>query len=685
MEQLLPLIVLLPLAGALLIGLFGFISPSFRKQEKIIGALGTLMVAIPFVFVAYAFFSFDKLAHGKEAIFFDIIPWMKAGGLDLSFTYRLDQLSLLMGMIVTGIGSLIHIYSIGYMHGDRGYYKFFLYLNLFIFSMLNLILGENMAVLFLGWEGVGACSYFLIGFWYEDMPKAKAAQKAFIANRIGDFFMIWAMFLIYQNVGSLNFTDIIHWDWAGHPDLSTWVGLLVLGAATGKSAQIPLYVWLPDAMAGPTPVSALIHAATMVTSGIYLISRIHPVFLASPTATTVVCIIGGSTALMAALIAIAQNDIKKVLAYSTVSQLGFMFMALGAGAFTTAIFHVMTHAFFKACLFLGSGSVIHAMDHMHTVKDPQDVRTMGGLRKYMKSTSITFWISTLAIAGIFPLSGFFSKDEILGKVFAYGLLENSIPHYIIWVIGTVTAAMTAFYMTRVTYLTFEGKPRFPDTKKPHESPITMTLPLWILAILAAVGGFLGLPEIMDHFIGGGGHGGHDTHALAQTVAHGHEHAATAGHAASGSINWIGNNWLGKAVHNFELNMHDHVGIEIGLIAFSMFLAIGMVLFARSFYKKHGLEGDAKLKKGLGKFYTAMERKFYVDEIYELMLIKPFVFISRNLVVPFDKDFVDGIVNGLAKLTNFIGDLIKRIQTGVVTHYALIVVLGVLIILSYLIF
>ena len=346
MDTLLNLIILLPLIGSAVIGLGGFFSPGFRKQEKLIGALATSMVAIPFILVLTTFFQFNG-----EPVAFRLFTWMQAGDLTIEFSYNLDQLSILMGLIVNGVGALIHLYSIGYMHGDKGYYKFFAYLNLFIFAMNNLILGDNLVVLFLGWEGVGVCSYLLIGFWFEDMAKAKAAQKAFVANRIGDFALIVAMFLIFSELVSngatgLTFNEIINTDFG---DKSMWIALLIFVAATGKSAQIPLFVWLPDAMAGPTPVSALIHAATMVTSGIYLITRVHPVFLAAPEIMTLIVIVAAATALMAAFIAIAQNDIKGVLAYSTVSQLGFMFMALGAGAFTTAIFHVMTHAFFKAC------------------------------------------------------------------------------------------------------------------------------------------------------------------------------------------------------------------------------------------------------------------------------------------------------------------------------------------------
>jgi NADH-quinone oxidoreductase subunit L len=663
------LIVLLPALGAILIGLGGFLFPALRKAEGAIGALGTAMVAIPFGLVLYAFFNY----HGPiEFGLFganDSIEWMFGGGLDLNFVYRLDELSLTMAMIVTGVGALIHIYSIGYMHGDRGYYKFFLYLNLFIFSMLNLILGNNLVVLFLGWEGVGACSYFLIGFWYEDMAKAAAAQKAFVANRIGDFAMIIAMMMIYKTVNTLTIggpEGIIANIHLFEGTTEAWlVPLLLFCAATGKSAQIPLFVWLPDAMAGPTPVSALIHAATMVTSGIYLIARMGGLFIEAQGVMLVVGIVGAMTALLAALIAIAQNDIKKVLAYSTVSQLGFMFMALGAGAFTTAIFHVMTHAFFKACLFLGSGSVIHAMDHMHTVEDGQDIRTMGNLRKYMPSTHWTFFISTLAISGIPLLSGFFSKDEIMTMNFLNGVSGNTV-YFIIWGVGMFTAFLTAFYMTRVYFLTFRGEERFPDTKKPHESSGLMTFPLWVLAGLAVVGGYLGLPAIIGHgkfhmlngwLGGGGGHGGgHDAHSMgAVTMDHMH-----------------------------KIEEHASMGLEIGLILFSILVAVAGVMISWNLYKKHGLAGDEIVKRRAGGMYKTMQNKFYVDELYQKVFINPFMALGRNVIMAFDKLVIDGIVNGLGNFILFLGDGLKMLQTGLVGQYALLLVIGVVAILTYLV-
>jgi len=658
MDALLPLIIILPLLSSALIGLTGFLSPAFRQNEGLVGAIASLAVAIPFLVIVLAY-----LNLGEEPIHFTLFSWMQVGDLDIDFGYRLDQLSILMGMVVNGVGALIHLYSTGYMHGDKGYYKFFAYLNLFIFAMNNLILGDNLAVLFLGWEGVGLCSYLLIGFWFQDMEKAKAAQKAFVANRIGDFAMLVAMMIIFNALGSLSFEAILSAE--GLEALNEhafWIALLVFIAATGKSAQIPLYVWLPDAMAGPTPVSALIHAATMVTSGIYLIARLHPIYLAAPAVMTVIVIVAGLTALVAALIAVAQNDIKKVLAYSTVSQLGFMFMALGAGAFTTAIFHVMTHAFFKACLFLGSGSVIHAMEHMHTVKDPQDIRTMGGLRKYMPATGTTFWISTLAIAGIPIFSGFFSKDEILAGVFFAGF-ENAI-YFVVWVVATVTAGLTAFYMTRVTYLTFNGKERFPQEKHPHESPSTMTIPLWVLAVLAIIGGLAGIPVLIGHAL-------HVPHLLNDVWL------ATEG--GEGSEGLIQNSLT--MLHA----MHEHHEWEYLLLPLSAAIAIGVVYFTYSFYKRHDLAGDSRVKGFFGEMYQAMEHKFYVDEFYNKTIIRPFVWAGENLVLWFDQNIVDGIVNGVGNTVSAIGDVFRRLQSGLVQNYALIVSMGVVLILAYLIF
>ena len=650
MTALNPLIILLPLLGALLNGLLGFFSEGFRRNERVIGLLATMAIAVPFLLVVLAFVGFSG-----ETITFSLFTWMKAGDLQIDFAYRLDELSLTMALVVTGVGSLIHLYSIGYMHGDAGYYKFFTYLNLFIFAMNNLILGDNLVVMFLGWEGVGLCSYLLIGFWYQNMEFSKAAQKAFVANRIGDFAMLVAMFLVFQslsaggNLTQLSFTEILNHDFG---DSTYWIALLVFIAATGKSAQIPLFVWLPDAMAGPTPVSALIHAATMVTSGIYLIARLSPLYLAVPEVMSLIVVVAGLTAVIAALTAIAQNDIKKVLAYSTVSQLGYMFMALGAGAFTAAIFHVVTHAFFKACLFLGSGSVIHAMEHTHAVDDPQDIRTMGGLKRFMPATRNTFWISSLAISGIIPLAGFFSKDEILTSLFLFDNEVFSI-YKVLWLVGLLTAVLTAFYMTRVSMLTFEGETRFDaESHPPHESPATMTIPLWVLAALAVVGGFLNLPYLIGH----------------------------------GDFQFLAHFLEGAGVENAASIHANATAIkELVLIALSTLLAIGAVLFARNFYQRHQLAGDDKVKGFFGGFYRTMARKFYVDEIYQAVIVSPFMALGKQGLTWLDRNVIDGTVNGTARIIDSIGEVFRRLQSGLVSNYLLVVTCGVVAMLGYLLF
>jgi NADH-quinone oxidoreductase subunit L len=478
-----------------------------------------------------------------------------------------------------------------------------------------------------------------------------------VANRIGDFAMLIAMFMIWPAAGSLNFSDILGTDFG---DATFWIALLVFIAATGKSAQIPLFVWLPDAMAGPTPVSALIHAATMVTSGIYLIARLHPVFTASPEVLIIIAVVAAATALISALTALAQNDIKKVLAYSTVSQLGFMFMALGAGAYTAAIFHVMTHAFFKACLFLGSGSVIHGIEHMHTVDDPQDIRTMGGLKKYMPATRMTFLISTLAISGIPLLSGFFSKDEILASTFFAG--NESMVYYLVWGVGALTAFLTAFYMTRVYFLTFEGESRLPDTKKPHESPAVMTIPLWILAALAVVAGFVGLPYVMTHGEG---------HILNDWLMQPNGDYFTTNTVAETGV--------------FEQFAAGKAALEWGLIALSVAIAIFGVFSAWRFYSKHSVKGDDILERRYGGLYDAMESKFYFDELYQVLLIRPYEWLSREVFRRSDDNVVDGFINGIGDATTSLGELFRRLQSGLVQNYVAVVSLGVLAIVTWLIF
>ncbi|MAO65969.1 MAG: NADH-quinone oxidoreductase subunit L [Balneola sp.] len=659
------LIIALPLLGFLINGITGLFVENYRTKKQLIGIIANTAVFIPFVIAVYFFLNMNS---GSEAVVYKLFTWMEAGSFSVDIAYRVDQLSILMTLVVTGVGFLIHLYSMGYMADDEGYWKFFAYLNLFIFAMLNLVLGNNLLLLFLGWEGVGVCSYLLIGFWYTDMAKSDAAKKAFIYNRIGDFAFLIAMFMVFQTVGSLSFDVIL-----GNLDVFSseyifGIGLLMFIGATGKSAQIPLFVWLPDAMAGPTPVSALIHAATMVTSGIYLISRMSPMFVMSPEVMLIVAVIGALTAIVAATIAITQNDIKSVLAYSTVSQLGYMFLALGAGGFTAAMFHVVTHAFFKACLFLGSGSVIHAMHHVeheleHDGKDvhfdPQDMRNMGGLRKYMPSTYKTFLISTIAIAGIPPLAGFFSKDEVLAMTANAGAGEFGQYMYMaLWVVGIITAFLTAFYMFRLTLTTFHGEfklgKRFKEAigaeKYLHESPSTMTIPLWTLAGLATVGGFMGVPNF-----------------IVETFTHEEAH-----------INLL-HNWLYNITADYELTLSH--GVEWALMGASIVIAIAGVFTAFKMYNNNQQEeSDAKLASMFGGLYTTWQDKYNLDEVYEGLIARPLVKFSDKVLAVFDMKVVDGVVNATAGTVRLFGSLFRYVQTGVVSSYALAFVIGVIVIL-----
>ena len=666
---LLSLIVGLPLLGFLFNGIIGLSFPSYRRKKGLIGGIANMVVFAPFFIALYLLF---QVTGGAEPITVNLYTWMQAGSFEVDIAYRLDQLSLMMTLVVTGVGALIHLYSIGYMHEDDGYWKFFPYFNLFIFAMLNLVLADNLLLLFLGWEGVGLCSYLLIGFWYKDMNNSAAGTKAFLYNRIGDFAFLIGLFLLFQGLGTLNITEILNNLHNLPSHYVFWICLMFLIGATGKSAQLPLFVWLPDAMAGPTSVSALIHAATMVTSGVYLISRMSPLYAIAPTAMMVVAVVGAVTALVAATIAMTQHDIKRVLAYSTVSQLGYMFLALGAGGYTAAMFHVMTHAFFKACLFLGSGSVIHAMEHVeHKLHDdgkevdfdPQDMRNMGGLKKYLPSTYKTFFISTLAIAGIPPLAGFFSKDEILAFAFNAGLGEHAGALYIgLWGIGIITAFLTAFYMFRLTLNTFNGPFKLPEKYSEakgaegylHESPATMTLPLWILAGLAIVGGFIGVPNfIASTFTGGEAH-----------------------------INLLHNFLYGTTA---TVDLHMAPIIEWTLLLVSVAVAILGMAVAYRFYSKGQVEAsDAAVAGRFGGLYRIWANKYRFDEIYEGYVANPIVKFSDKVLAVFDMKIVDGIVNAVGGIVRLFGSLFRYIQTGVVSSYALMMVLGVIIILSILI-
>ncbi|MHB8336600.1 MAG: NADH-quinone oxidoreductase subunit L [Ignavibacteriaceae bacterium] len=634
MVQLIYLTTLLPLLGFLFNGLFG----SKIKNEKIIGIIGSSTIGISFLIVVGAFFQTLSMPVDQRQTIVNLFTWIKVGNLDVNVSYQVDQLSLLMGLIVTGVGFIIHVYSIGYMHGDKGFGRFFAYLNLFIFAMMNLILGSNFLLLFLGWEGVGLCSYLLIGFWYdrkfEKSTTSDAAKKAFIVNRIGDFGFLLGIFLIYLTFGSLNFNDVF----ARAASLNipqyvfNFIALFLFIGAMGKSAQIPLYIWLPDAMAGPTPVSALIHAATMVTAGVYMVARCSIIYASAPAIMEFVAIIGALTAIFAASIALVQNDIKKVLAYSTVSQLGYMFLALGVGAFSAALFHVMTHAFFKALLFLGAGSVIHGMH------DEQNIQNYGGLKKYMPKTYVTFLIASLAIAGIPPLSGFFSKDEILWSSYADG-------NIIYWLIGVVTALLTAFYMFRLVSLTFDGKERFGHDKHPHESPAVMTIPLIILAVLAAVGGFIGIPEIFS-----GEHGNQFD-------------------------NWLEPIFQPAQAKIAMFGVHSSLE-EIVLMVVTLVGVIGSIYAARYIYIKN-IKPAEKLSKRFNGVYNLLLNKYYVDEIYDASVVTPIVKGSEIVLWKFaDIKIIDGLINGVANLIEKISGSIRKIQTGVAQFYALIMMLGI---------
>lgn len=658
------LIIATPLIGFLINGLLGLFVEGYRKQKTIIGSIATISVAIPFFITLMIFF---QTSADSQPYVLHLFKWIEAGSFSSEFAYRFDQLSLIMGLVVTGVGALIHLYSMGYMKDDEGYYKFFAYLNLFIFAMLNLVMGNNLLLLFLGWEGVGVCSYLLIGFWYQDQEKAIAGKKAFIYNRIGDFAFLIAMFMVFHTVGSLDFDSILASLNQIPDNYKFWIAFLMFIGATGKSAQIPLFVWLPDAMAGPTPVSALIHAATMVTSGIYLITRMSFLYVQVPEVMMIVAVVGGLTAIVAASIAITQNDIKKVLAYSTVSQLGYMFLALGSGGFIAAMFHVVTHAFFKACLFLGSGSVIHAMHHVehelhHHGKDahfdPQDMRNMGGLKKYMPSTFITFLIATVAIAGIPPLAGFFSKDEVLAFVFNQGVaIPGSAGLYIsLWVIGIITALMTAFYMFRLTFTTFYGEFKLPKRVKNaetaeqylHESPLSMTIPLWVLGILSLVGGFMGVPDFIVH------HG-----------------------------NWL-HHWLSAVTAPVEIVMSH--ATEWTLLTVSVIIAvIGVALAYVMYFRGNQEESDAKVSKTFGSLYTVWSDKYRFDEFLEGYISNPIVRLSDKVLAVFDLKIVDGFVNLIAGFTRLAGSLFRYAQTGLVSSYAFMLVVGVVLVIGIIVF
>ena len=670
-------IVLLPLLGAIVNGLGGAVIQK-AAGKRAISLLACAPVLIAFAISVRGFLQLLGLGEGERLLIDRLFTWIAVGNLHVDVAFQLDPLSAVMILVITGVGGLIHIYSTAYMHEEPAYWRYFAYLNLFTFAMLTLVLADNLLLMFVGWEGVGLCSYALIGFWYSDWNNASAGSKAFIVNRVGDFGFMLGTFLLFWSLSGIGHPTLVFREIAayavqleGHTvagvAVLTAVTLLMFVGATGKSAQIPLYVWLPDAMAGPTPVSALIHAATMVTAGVYMIARLNVLYTLAPATQMVVLVTGTLTAFFAATIGTAQNDIKKVLAYSTVSQLGFMFIAMGVGAYAAGVFHLMTHAFFKACLFLGSGSVIHAMHH------EQDMRKMGGLKRWMPITYWTFLISTLAISGIPPLSGFISKDSILWEAFANR-------HHVLWLLGLSGALMTAFYMFRLVFMTFHGECRADHHTQEHlhESPSAMTIPLVILAALAAVAGLLNWPLALNPvlpFLG-----------VAQFEQ-----------------------WLRPVVGKDVSVLHGavpHEGhhldpIEYATLLLSIAVAVAGILIARAMYEKKTMSPDRVAELGGGWLYRTVLNKYYVDELYQTVFVGGLLVVTRaaawfdqhviDFIVnaaatvttwvswvegQFDHYVIDGAVNGVGWLSVFFGGRVRRLQMGSINGYLYVIVLAV---------
>jgi len=664
------LIPFFPLLGAIVNGLIGS-----RIDKKTVGMIGCTSVGLSMLVSAAAFLHLVSLPSEARSRVDVLFNWIASGSFTVDFSILIDPLSILMALVVSGVGFLIHVYSIGYMHMDRAYWRYFSYLNLFVFFMAMLVLSADYLVLYLGWEGVGLCSYLLIGFWYEKKSASDAGKKAFIVNRIGDFGFILGLFLLFwslasEGVYSLRYADVFENIHRLNDSVLTAITLLLFAGAVGKSAQFPLHVWLPDAMEGPTPVSALIHAATMVTAGVYMVARNSVLFTLAPFASEVVATIGIFTALFAATIGLVQSDIKRVLAYSTISQLGFMFAAVGVGAYAAGIFHLMTHAFFKGLLFLGAGSVIHSMS------GEQDMRSMGGLYRHMKITSITFIIGAVAIAGIPPASGFWSKDEILWEAFKNG-------HHLIWAVGLFTAFLTAFYMFRQVFMVFSGKCRAGDPIRQHlhESPKSMTIPLIVLAALAFFGGTVGIPFFK---------GGSPLHEYLMPVFANGIHGAIGAQPASSE---------------------GHMGLEVILMGVSSAAALLGILLAALMYFEPLTHyapflSPVKVSEKFGAFDRLLRNKYYIDEVYDAAIVSPvrrlsLYCLSFDLSVidrivdgsgwltrlvawlshKIDIYLVDGAINSMATLVNFNSGFWRRIQTGYLQNYAFMFVLGLILFLG----
>ena len=613
-----------------------------RMSKGAVGFIACAAIGLSFLGSLLIFADLLKLAPANRSVEKILYPWILSGEFQASIGFLVDPLSVVMMMVVSGVSFIIHVYSHGYMHDDRDFPRYFTYLNLFVFFMLILVSANNFLLMFVGWEGVGLCSYFLIGFWYEKKSASDAGKKAFIVNRIGDYGFLLAIFLVFVTFGTIDFKAVF----AAAPEkfavgsgLITLITLLLFMGATGKSAQLPLYTWLPDAMEGPTPVSALIHAATMVTAGVYMVARCNVLFIMAPTSIFVVAVIGAATAIFAASIGLAQNDIKRVLAYSTISQLGYMFLACGVGAFTAGIFHLMTHAFFKALLFLSAGSVMHAL------AGELDLRKMGALKPHMPRTYWTFLIATLAISGIFPFAGFFSKDEILWKALTKGGLG-------FWLVGAIAAFMTATYMFRAVFMTFHGKSRVDHevAHHLHESPGMMTVPLILLAILSTIGGFIGFPIVE-------GWNQFNEFLAPVFIAPPSLQAAEAGHHSA--------------------------GFEVAMMIVSMAIAgLGILLAYRMYIKKPELPD--RLAERYKVSYKMIANKYWVDEIYHFFLVGPLIRFSVFLWRIFDDILVDGTVNGVATVVRGGSEVFKRLQTGYVQNYALSILVGIVFMLGYII-
>mgnify|MGYP005845954085 CR=1 FL=1 len=631
------LVVALPLAGVFINGLIGKFL--MRRDERIVGAIASTLVGLSFAVSLRIFFDILKLPPEGRHFEKVLYTWIGAEGFDAAVGFQVDPLSALMISVVSGVGFLIHVYSMGYMHKDGGYYRYFCYLNLFTFSMLLLVLANNFLLMFVGWEAVGLCSYLLIGYWFERKSAADAGKKAFIVNRIGDFGFLLGILLIFTTFGTLDFTEVF----AAAPDklvaggaLVTIMTLLLFIGAIGKSAQVPLYVWLPDAMEGPTPVSALIHAATMVTAGVYMVSRVSPLYIMAPISLGVVAAVGAFTALFSAIIGTAQNDIKRVLAYSTISQLGYMFLATGVAAFGAGIFHLMTHAFFKALMFLAAGSVIHALH------DEMDMRRMGGLWRPLPLTFITMLVGVLAISGIPGFSGFFSKDEIIWQSFS-----SPFGHPILWLMATLTAGITSFYMFRALFMTFFGQPRMAGERHIHESPPVMMVPVTILAVLSVIGGYVGVPALL-------GGEGRVFKFLAPSF---------------------------PAIEGVEAHP---MAQEAMVMAISLAISLLGIFASYLMYVRDPSLPERMSRRARGA-YNFLAGKFYVDELYDLLIVRPVVNTSNRILWRlFDMKGIDGAVNGLADVVQRGGGRLRGIQTGLVQNYALGLFIGVILILAYLI-